>query len=258
MKVVFAVAGAVLACAPALAAWVPPPDPDPRAILQEARDDAAAGRYADALDKQLWFHNEALKIERGFGGVRLSFALAQWRNLGRDYPPALDALKNVRDQASIEVRTARRPFDAFHDLSSINSVLGEEARTAELFAWLDANRPEVAKQTYSVAQNSLIATRNYALCGKYLSGAAETDRIVAMHRLNRGMASRDERLGEFTRTSFVKGATTLVALLAVNGRKAEADAAMEEFLKELPDDSFRRELQEAAKGNVPEPWPPSI
>jgi len=33
---------------------------------------------------------------------------------------------------------------------------------------------------------------------------------------------------------------------------------MEEFLKELPDDSFRRELQEAAKGNVPEPWPPSI
>jgi hypothetical protein len=41
--------------------WRPPANPDPSEILKEAESDTAAGKYADALTKHIWFHQNALK-----------------------------------------------------------------------------------------------------------------------------------------------------------------------------------------------------
>jgi len=239
-------------------AWTAPPDPDAMNVLREAREDADAGRFSDALDKQLWIHRESLKYDSAFAGVRLSFALGQWKHLGEKYPPALDALRGIRDETAVQVKTAAKPFQQFNDVSAINGVLGDADRTADLFAWVDENRPEAAKLLYFSAQGSLVAAKRYALCGKYIDGASDTDRIVGMYRMNRGMEKEDARFrssGYATR-SFTNSAAMLVALLAVNGRQAEANAAMQEFLKELPDDvSFRAQLNDAAAGRVPAPWP---
>jgi hypothetical protein len=248
------------ACSIAAAQWTPPADPDPIAILREAQADADSGRYADALDKHRWIHGKSLQLNAGMGGVRLSFALSQWRRLGEKYPPALDALRAVRDEAANQVRTRERAFSEFHDFASISRTLGEDAATAELFAWVDANKPAEAQQYYHVAQPSLVVTRNYALCGKYLNGAAEADRIIGMHRMNRSLQVRQgaAAFSDFAKRSFTSEATTLVALLAVNARKAEADKAIQKFLKEWPDDGFRAQLNQALGGAVPEPWPPRI
>src|SRR5258706_3854594 len=172
-RAALAIAVALVASLPAFAAWVAPQNPETKAILREAAEDATAGRYSDALDKQLWIHNESLKHSQGFYGVRLSFALSQWVQLGDRYPPALDALRRTRDVAAARVRTDRVVFEPFHDASAINSLLGEDERTAELFVWLDANRPEVATSTYSIAHPALLSTRNYGLYGKYIDGPGE-------------------------------------------------------------------------------------
>ena len=247
---------AALACATAFA-WTPPADPDPRQILREAHEDAIAGRYADALEKQLWFHREALKQDSGFYGVRLSFALFQWKELGAKYPPALDALRAIRDESAEQVKRSPKSFPQFSDVSAINGVLGEVDKTAELFAWVDENRPDFAKQLYFLAQRSLVVAKKYALCGKYLSGPADTDRITGMYRMNRGMERQaGSKFADYARNSFTNSAATLVALLAVNGRQAEADTARAEFLKEISDESFREQLNRAAAGAVPDPWPP--
>ena len=237
-------------------AWVAPANPDPRQILIEAREDAQAGRYSDALDKQLWIHNESLKFAPSYSGVRLSYGIAMWKELANRYPPALDALKSARDKAMADARTAPAPYQPFSDASAINEVLGEPGRTAELFAWLDANKPEEARRLFHVAQNSLVMAHQYALCGKYIDGASETDRIIGMHRTNKSFTERN-RPGFVTymNRSFTNRATTLVALLAVNGRRDEAQAAEREFLKEMPDESFRTQLDQALGGSVPEPWP---
>src|SRR5687767_1724267 len=81
----------------AQADWNPGTNPDPRRILYEAREDAAAGRYEDVLAKHVWFHGNALKYTPGLDGVRLSFALADWNRLGAAYPPALGKLRRMRD-----------------------------------------------------------------------------------------------------------------------------------------------------------------
>ena len=66
-------------------------------MLQEAVELASNGCHAEALQKYLWFHQHALEYEPALYGVRLSFALSYWAALGKDYPPALDAMKAVRD-----------------------------------------------------------------------------------------------------------------------------------------------------------------
>ncbi|MDX1982468.1 MAG: hypothetical protein SFV51_19490, partial [Bryobacteraceae bacterium] len=61
---------------------------DPRQILAGARLDARQGDYAEALQKYLWFHHHALEHDMALSGVRLSYALNEWWELGKAYPPA--------------------------------------------------------------------------------------------------------------------------------------------------------------------------
>src|SRR4051812_33123284 len=78
-------------CVPASAMgkWSVPAKPDPQVILHEARADARAHRFEDALAKQLWFHQHALEIRPSLAGVR-GVALMDWHDLGKVYPPALE------------------------------------------------------------------------------------------------------------------------------------------------------------------------
>src|SRR5215204_5388143 len=120
--------------------WTPPAKPDPDKIFTEAKSDAARGRYSDALAKHVWFHHHALKYQPSLYGVRLSFALGAWRDLGAAYPPALDKLKSVRDDTEKAVREGSGTREAFHDFVSINKTLFENDRTRDLFVWLDSNK----------------------------------------------------------------------------------------------------------------------
>ncbi|MCC7146515.1 MAG: hypothetical protein IT443_08720 [Phycisphaeraceae bacterium] len=239
--------------------WRPPKDPDPSQILDEAEADAQVGRYADALAKQVWFHENALKYQPAMYGVRLSFALGSWKELGDVYPPAMAKLKSVRDQAEKQVREGQADFDDFHDLTAINDSLQEGEKTKELFLWLDANKPEFAQSVFSVAESDLIRAKEYQLCGKYIGDAEETYvRMEYSYRMHQQMARKPEfgahtqRFGEM---SFTNDCTTLIALLAVNGRQEEADRIAEQASKAWDDPEFHKKLEEARQGIVPEPWP---
>lgn len=111
----------------AVADWQPPLKPDPDAILEEARADARAGRYEDALQKHLWFHRHALEHRPALYGVRLSFALGYWLELGEAYPPAITKLKEVRDDAEKKVVESKDDVThLFHDMSAINEELRDQ------------------------------------------------------------------------------------------------------------------------------------
>jgi hypothetical protein len=253
--VVAALGGAPAVCS---GAWTPPERPDPSAILNEAQADARAKRHADALAKHLWFHHNALKYQPSLYGVRLSFALGSWLDLGKQYPPALQALKEVRDRTGARLRDGKSSRGDFHDFSSINEVLGEEHTTAELFVWLDQNNAALARRSYGVAQKALIHAKLYELCGKYIDSKESLERILRLYREHQRMA-KDARFGAdfmaFAERSLSHSAATLVALLALNNRGEEADQVAAAVLKERQDAGLRSQLTAAKKGVVPEPWP---
>ena len=239
--------------------WVPPPNADPSAILQEARRDTRAGRHEVALAKFLWFHHHALDREQGLGGVRLSFALGYWHQLARQYPPALEALKKTRDEAreAVERGGGTEVWQSFQDFAAINEQLKEGSLTARAFAELDTRDPEAALRVFPLAQPALIRAKAYRLCGKYLR--PEDDWRLAAQAYRVGKTYEEQRSGPdvppFAERSFTNNVATLVALLAVNGRRQDAEAIAQKARLELDDPAFRAAIDAALTGAVPDPWP---
>jgi hypothetical protein len=237
--------------------WKPPENPDPREILREARADAVARRDEDALAKHVWFHRNALKYRPSLGGVRLSYALSDWYEFGKGYPPALVKLKEIRDEAAKNVTNGKYVRESFHDLAAINHTLGEESHTRDTFVLLDAQNADAAKMVFRVAQPALVKTKEYELCGKYIDSQRSFPRIIESFRRGKRLAE-DPRFGarhlEFANKKFTNDSATLIALLAVNGRKAEAEEIAGDAKKEWNNASFHAEIDKALQGKLPKPW----
>lgn len=238
--------------------WTPPENPDPQAILQEARADTEAKRYETALAKHVWFHEKALSIEPALYGVRLSFALSYWLELAKEYPPALTKMKELRDQARKNVMAGRDVRDSFHDMNAINDQLDEQSATKEVFETLDEKDPKTAKQVIDLAKPSLVRAKAYSLLGKYVAPKDDFAKMRETYRQLRKM-SDDDHLGgrhlDFVNRRFANDATTLVAILSVNDREKDAVEIAASARAEWDDSSFHAGLEKALKGVFPDPWP---
>ena len=256
-----AAAGATGAVSGPGAAWTPPADPDPKAILREAREDAGAGRYAVALAKQVWFHEHALEFQPSQGGVRLSFALSDWKRLADRYPPALDAMKAARDRAAAavlavpapEVPESRATFHAFHDFESLNRSLGDPGRTVAFFELLDRERPAAAAAAARLVRPALIRAKNFALAGKYVDPEGVSLEIEH-YPLQLDIASLPRFSDDLRRqveAAFQEQVATSIALLVKTDRPAEAKTLAEEAKAVRRDAPFVKAIDAALNGVLP-------
>jgi hypothetical protein len=240
------------------AGWVPPKKPNPERIFAEAKADTKAGRHGDALAKHVWFHENALKYGSSLRGVRLSLALSAWADLGSAYPPAMEKLREIRDDTSERVKAGKFPRDAFQDLLAIDRQLGEETKTIELFSTLDANGTAVATEIFDLAQPMLVRAKEYKLCAKYLDPDASLTRATELFRMHGKIANKpksDSRVKSFGEQRFTNDVSTLVALLAVNKRKEEAARLAQKAKAEWNQPDFHSAIDQALMGEVPQPWP---
>jgi hypothetical protein len=241
----------------AWAEWQPPETPEPSTILREAERDARAGRYDDALAKHVWYHENALKHDRGQTGVRLSFALSDWLELGERYPPALAKLEAYRQEARKQVLAskAREVFDKFADFAAISEKVDKENEIVELFVELDEKHPKLAPRAYIVADDHLIAAEKFELCGKYLDGDKAIRRQIQMFEHHQEMV-KDRRfgadIGEFGEKTFRKEAATTVAILVKRKREEEAKRVAEKARAAWDDAELHAALDKALKGELPE------
>ena len=88
--------------------------------LDQAREYAAEGKFEEALEKHIWYHNHALEINQAHYGVRLSYALSDWIELGKKYRKALDALKDIRDKKVARLVAGENNWLLFHEIVAIN------------------------------------------------------------------------------------------------------------------------------------------
>ncbi|AMV20386.1 hypothetical protein [Planctomyces sp. SH-PL14] len=249
---------AALSASTAFGEWKPPADPNPSAILQEAVADRTARRYEDALAKHVWFHEHALEYEQAQYGVRLSFALAYWAELGKVYSPAQKKLEEIRDETEKKVLANPTESAPFHDLTALNKTLQDEIRTRETFEAVEAKDAVAARTLYDRAQPALVKTKAYKLCGKYIDGPR--DFKAAQKSLEEGLQlAKDPRFGpsleSHYRNAFRNKVTTLVALLVVNERKDEAETVAKSARAASDDTVLSKQLDLALEGKVPPPWP---
>lgn len=249
---------AALSASSALGEWKPPKDPNPSTILREAVADRDARRYEDALAKHVWYHEHALEYERSQYGVRLSFALGYWADLGKVYPPARKKLEEIRDETEKAVLADPTERGPFHDLTSLNETLKQESRTRETFEAVEAKDADAARELYDLAQPVLVKVKAYKVCGKYIDGPRDFE--AAKSSLDEGLQlAKDPRFGASLESAykdaFRNKVTTLVALLIVNERKAEAEAVAKSARAAWDDMVLSKQLDLALEGKVPRPWP---
>jgi hypothetical protein len=242
-------------------AYTPPPNPQMQQILNEAQADATAGRYQEALAKFIWFRNNALRYEPAMVGVRNSFALSYWAELGEKYPPAMKKLKSIRDEAiktvqGMDTDTASAAA-AYFTVASINNGLKEEVKNVELFKWLDVHKPAVARQVYPIAERDLIAAEEYALCGHYLDADRSYQQILGSYRRTKDALKSNggPQLLDFAEKMFSNQSATLVAVLAINNHNDQAEQVASQASNEISSPEFASLLAEAKTGKVPPRWP---
>lgn len=202
--------------------------------LNAARQLAAEGKYEQALEKQVWFHNHALETRPGYYGVRLSYALSDWIELGKKYPAALSKLKGIRDEKTSRLLAGEKDREIFHDVVSINDHLGESEATVELFKKLEVAHSDFAASVYELADEALVSAREYGLAKKYLG-----DPIARLESAKRnyeeGMEhAKTSRHGDASRKAFERIFTgEIVRIITVLDKTGSPEAAREVQSKAL-------------------------
>lgn len=135
---------------------------------KNAQAAARQGRYEEALREHIWFHDHALDEERSLYGVRLSFALADWIELGKVYPPALVALRAIRDAKAIRLQNSDGNRALFHDVESINEWLKEHESTYQLFVHLLKMNPAMAQECVDLAMPSIVHAKDFDLARTFI------------------------------------------------------------------------------------------
>ena len=242
-------------------------EPDPSQVLKEAEAATKAGRYEEALEKHVWYHENALRIQPSQFGVRLSFALISWGQLARCYPPALRKLRAIRDETVQRVYSDDAEPELFADIAALNDLLDHDEKTVELFRWFETNRPGEARFAYFFVHDVLIKRKEFGLCGKYITVPDDFETAVEAYQIHLQCMERiedkehpDRAKAEegSAREHFSNSVCTMVALLVLNDRKPEAVEYAAKAKEFLDDTEFHANLDKALDGVVPERWPPSI
>jgi len=137
--------------------------------LQHGRTAAIEGRYDEALADYEWFHHNAVAEDSALRGVRRSFALSYWAELGSHYPPAQTALVALRDAKLRVLQSGTLDVGLFADLVSINRYLEDEASTYREFLRLHETDTTFARTCFAVAFPAIVGAGAYQLARDYIS-----------------------------------------------------------------------------------------
>ncbi len=141
--------------------------------LNKTRTLVNQGNYREALNRYEWFYNYSIKHQQSVDGVRLSYAVTDWKNLADMYPPAMKSLLDTRNKslALIEQGNSSRGYyncDLFGDLVALNDALNEPNQTVRLFKLLDIEQPNFAQRCWVFAERSVLQAKQYDLAAKYM------------------------------------------------------------------------------------------
>ncbi|MDA3897634.1 MAG: hypothetical protein PF482_15980 [Desulfobacteraceae bacterium] len=201
---------------------------DPEKVLARARKYYQQGNYEKALQDHIWFHDNALKYKPSLYGVRLSFALLDWIELGRKFPKAHNALIDIRNRKADLIKKKRGTLELFHDVQSINTYLNESAKTVVLYKEMTDCDFELAKQCYCLAKEDLIAKQEFELCNQMMEAPMFIgrdmrkllDQNITIYKTNQWT---DEKQLEWTIKHYLEETEFTVIVLVKNSRFIEAD-----------------------------------
>lgn len=152
---------------------------DIKNYLKDTKQMVKEGKYEESLKRYIWFHEHALEHDKAMGGVRLSFALNDWKSLGEVYPPAMKELRDTRDRGTNLMLKDGGSAQLFAEVRAINRTLGENSKTLEVFDILLEKYPDIAKSSWYYAKDDLFAAKRYDIIKKFIGNPMREYAVVA-------------------------------------------------------------------------------
>ena len=113
------------------------------------------------------------------------------RDLGKQYPPAMDALLDLRDRAAQQLVAGSGGDALLEDVLAIDKALGDLQHSCKLLAGLDAIAPQLVRNQGLFAVEVFADGGDIALARKYLGDPFDELRFLADMQ-NRMSAMRSE------------------------------------------------------------------
>jgi hypothetical protein len=219
--------------------------------LNRAGKLAAEGKHQEAVEEYLKLYHE-LAGKRGTTYQQM--AMSGLQNLGRNYPPALAALRQLRDAAVEKLRT--HPPEAQQvvaEIGLLNERLGDGQATMALYDTLPVGDP--GRQALgNIGHNAFVQARRYAdaLVGKSFGNM--------LNELEMGMRFSSGQTGQSltnSRTFAVQGTLTNIEVLTGAGQLEDARALTEKLLafdnSEATRAAIQRHVERAKQPAKPQP-----
>lgn len=216
----------------------------PRRVLKWARRATGSGEYQAALRGFVWFHRNALRHGSGLHGVRLSFALADWLELGAVYPPALERFEAIVEKHVLRLSRGRGGYRRFVDARAMLHYLGRDDETLALFRAIETQSQARAAEIFPSVRDDLISRADYATCSRY----THPEDLAMYGRQLQFDSSWDEiPTGYDPRAQFVKRIDAMIETLWGAGRFSEAREVAADAINHLDSDEVRTALSRARR-----------
>jgi hypothetical protein len=240
--------------------------PDVNKIWNDAKDLMERHQYEDALQRHIWYFNHALEYDQGQTGVRLSFALSQWVELGRRYPKAKAALLEIRDRDAQRLASGQGYADLFSDVHSINRYLGQDDATLALFKRMRETDLKLAGECYYYAEDLLLQKGEYQMLldcigdpqSRFESARhgfevqIESQQRMAEMRKQHPMPTprfagtfHPPDMGQLATNNFVGQVCKLVEILVATGHQADAEKIRDQAVAVLDDARLKSAVTDA-------------
>jgi hypothetical protein len=207
---------------------------DPAKVLEASRSATDIGDYDVALRGFVWFHRNSLQCEDGWYGVRLSFALADWVELGALYEPAMTRYQAFVDSGVRQVLRGRGGFHLFHDVVAMLQFLDRDEDSIDLFRAVEAQSRVRAARVFPLVRKQLVSRGDYVTCSRYTDPDAELTMSVR-NLLSELSWDPADFPGNDPRGRFVTRINVLLEILWGAGRFAEARHAADKAAPHLID-----------------------
>lgn len=146
---------------------------EPSKSLREARSAFKEKNYSLSLKKYQWFYENSIKIDQSFYGVRLSYCLGEWAELGKVFPPAQVALVKLKNNTLATFKDTYSK-SSFHEYSSISGYLNNSIEVYQEFLIIHKSDKELAKCLFTYVYKYCAENGHWDICYEYFESGYNT------------------------------------------------------------------------------------
>ncbi len=214
---------------------------EPGDILEEARTAFSEYNYELSLEKYAWFFDNAIKIKKSYYGVRLSYCLIEWAELGEKYPKAKKALIKKKDESLRLFNESMLPA-AFHEYESICDALNCQNEPVDVFHEVAKIDNELSKKLFVFVYEQIARNEEWSICREYLgNGYAQYKEVLELFDACIDGANRKGgEQGESIKSNSIQRTVEELIWIIKMQKYAKADDEVESALQRIEYDYGKR------------------